>query len=41
MNYRIAFVVSNNRCNYQDLFHSKVLIGFDPEESADNNLFNP
>jgi nucleoside-diphosphate-sugar epimerase len=37
--YDVFFAISNNRWNYRDLTHSKEVIGFDPQDSADDFPF--
>ena len=39
--YDIFFAVSNNRWNYRDLSHPKEVIGFEPQDSAEDRLFQP
>ncbi len=41
LKYGVFFVVSNNRWNYRDLSHAKELVGFEPQDSADDNPFQP
>ena len=36
-----AFAVSNNKWNYRDLNHAEKILGYKPENSADDNFFNP
>ena len=37
--YDIFFAVSNNRWNYRDLSHPKEVIGYEPQDSADDYPF--
>ena len=39
--YDVVFAVSNNRWNYRDLTHAKNVIGFEPQDSADDCPFEP
>ena len=39
--YDIFFAVSNNRWNYRDLSHPREVIGYEPQDSAEDRLFNP
>ena len=39
--YDIFFAVSNNRWNYRDLSHPKNVIGYEPQDSAEDRLFQP
>ncbi len=39
--YDIFFAVSNNRWNYRDLSHPKEVIGYEPQDSAEDRLFQP
>ena len=39
--YDIFFAVSNNRWNYRDLSHPKEVIGYEPQDSADDYPFQP
>lgn len=41
LEYDVFFAVSNNRWNYRDLSHPKEVLGYDPQESAEDNLFTP
>ena len=41
LKYDIFFAVSNNRWNYRDLSHPKEVIGYEPQDSADNYPFQP
>ena len=34
--YDIFFVVSNNRYSYRDMSHAKEVLGFEPQDSADD-----
>ena len=36
-----VFAVSNNKWNYRDLSHAEKILGYKPENSADDNFFNP
>jgi hypothetical protein len=37
--YDVFFAVSNNKWNYRDLSHPKEVLGYEPQESADDNFF--
>ena len=37
--YDIFFAVSNNRWNYRDISHPKNVIGYEPQDSAEDRLF--
>jgi nucleoside-diphosphate-sugar epimerase len=39
--YDVFFAVSNNRWNYRDLSHPKNVIGFEPQDSSEDRLFQP
>ena len=39
LDFDIFFAVSNNRWNYRDLSHAKEVLGWEPEETADDKLF--
>ena len=39
LKFDIFFAVSNNRWNYRDLSHPKEVLGWEPEDSADDRLF--
>ena len=39
--YDIFYAISNNRWNYKDLAHSKEVIGYEPQDSAEDRLFQP
>ncbi len=39
LKYDIFFAVSNNRWNYRDLSHAKEVVGFEPQDSADDIPF--
>ena len=41
LKYDIFFAVSNNRWNYRDLSHPKEVIGYEPQDSADDYPFQP
>ena len=41
LKYDIFFAVSNNRWNYRDLSHPKEVIGYEPQDSAEDHLFQP
>ena len=37
--YDVFFAVSNNKWNYRDLSHPKETLGYEPQDSADDNFF--
>ena len=39
LKYDTFFAVSNNRWNYRDLSHPKEVLGWEPQDSADDRLF--
>ena len=39
LRFDIFFAVSNNRWNYRDLSHPKEVLGWEPEDSADDRVF--
>jgi uronate dehydrogenase len=39
--YDIFFAVSNNRWNYRDISHAGEVIGYEPQDSAEDRLFQP
>ena len=39
LDFGIFFAVSNNRWNYRDLSHARDVLGWEPEETADDKLF--
>ena len=41
LKYDIFFAVSNNRWNYRDLSHPKEVVGYEPQDSADDYPFQP
>ena len=41
LKYDIFFAVSNNRWNYRDLSHPKEVIGYEPQDSAEDRPFQP
>ena len=39
LRFDIFFAVSNNRWNYRDLSHTREVLGWEPEDTADDRLF--
>ena len=39
--YDIFFAVSNNRWNYRDIAHPREVVGFEPQDSAEDRLYQP